>query len=99
MRLRHIFIALALVVSPLKGSVGDEPWDEDDFYTLLQVPQDANLAAIKRSYRRMSLEYHPDTAGESGKEMFQKLSRAYEILSDPNLRRVYDQEGMDGVEA
>jgi len=81
----------------LVAKAEEEPWDEDDYYTLLNIPQDATLAVIKRSYRRMSLEYHPDTAGEAGKEMFQKLSRAYEVLSDANLRRVYDQEGPDGV--
>ena len=46
----------------------------------------------------MSLEYHPDTVGAEGGEMFQKLLRAYEVLSDADLRRVYDQEGIDGVE-
>lgn len=76
----------------------DELWDDDDFYALLGVSQEANLAAIKRAYRKLSLEHHPDTAGSGGTETFQKLSRAYEILSNQNLRRVYDQEGLEGVE-
>ena len=95
--MRGFFICLFIFVGVAGGTTDDEPWDEDDFYTLLDVPQDATLAVIKRSYRRLSLKHHPDTAGESGKDMFQKLSRAYEVLSDQNLRRVYDQEGTDGV--
>lgn len=93
MRLLVLFCVSAAVICV------DEPWDDDDFYTLLGVEQDAALAVIKRAYRKLSLEHHPDSAGESGKEMFQKLSRAYEILSNSKLRRAYDQDGLDGVEA
>ena len=95
--MRNFALIVFVAFHAVKATSDDEPWDEDDYYTLLKVPQDATLAVIKRSYRRMSLEYHPDTAGEGGKEMFQKLSRAYEVLSDANMRRVYDQEGPDGV--
>ena len=98
-RMRLIFcVVFGVLLSGLRCE-DDEPWDEDDFYTLLGVSQDASLAVIKRAYRKMSLEFHPDSAGEAGKEMFQKLSRAYEILSNANLRRAYDHEGLEGVEA
>lgn len=80
------------------GTEDDEPWDDDDLYSLLGIKQDDSLPVIKRAYRRLSLEYHPDSAGEAGKDMFQKLSRAYEVLSDSNLRRAYDHEGLEGVE-
>ena len=95
--MRNFVLFLFVAIHVSNAQPDDEPWDEDDYYTLLKVPQDASLAVIKRAYRRMSLEYHPDTAGEAGKDMFQKLSRAYEVLSDANSRRVYDQEGPDGV--
>lgn len=74
----------------------DEPWDEEDYYSLLGLNSDANTAGIKRAYRRLSLEHHPDTSGAT--EMFQKISRAYQVLSDRDLRRVYDQRGAEGVE-
>lgn len=95
--MRRLLLSFLVILATVTRAEDDEQWDEDDYYTLLKVPQDASLAVIKRAYRRMSLEYHPDTAGEGGKDMFQKLSRAYEVLSDQNLRRVYDQEGPDGV--
>lgn len=78
----------------------DEPWDDGDFYTLLGVSPEARLSEIKRSYRRLSLEYHPDHAGGDQEKIkkFQDLARGYEVLSDDDLRRVYDREGLEGVE-
>lgn len=106
MRLLKCFFGTALLVSVVSGDFWgtedeeDEPWDEDDFYTLLKVSPDARLSEVKRSYRRLSLEYHPDTAGGDPAMIrkFQDLARAYEVLSDDDLRRVYDREGLEGVE-
>ena len=99
MRIVPCLLVLLAIGRPASASADDEPWDEDDFYTLMEISQEAPLAAVKKAYRRLSLRYHPDTAGTGGAEVFQKLLRAYEVLSDSKLRRVYDQEGAEGVEA
>lgn len=105
MRLVQLGFAAGILCQVVSGQFwssddDDEPWDEDDFYTLLKVSPEARLADIKKAYRRLSLEYHPDTNGgdQSTIKKFQELARAYEVLSDDDLRRVYDREGLEGVE-
>jgi len=58
-------------------------------YDILQVPKNASFEQIKKQYRKLSLEHHPDRNGDS--EMFKKVNEAYQQLSDENNRRVYDQ--------
>ena len=61
------------------------------YYETLKVPKDATPDAIKKQYRKMSLDLHPDRpTGNAAK--FKELNEAYEVLSDPNLREQYDQE-------
>ncbi|KAF4686656.1 DnaJ- protein scj1 [Perkinsus olseni] len=76
----------------------DEPFDDEaqDYYRILEVSPEATGAEIKRAYRRLSLKNHPDKGGDE--DLFQKISQAYEVLSDPNKRRVYDLDGVDGLE-
>jgi DnaJ-class molecular chaperone len=58
-------------------------------YETLQVPPDASPETIKKQYRKMSLESHPDRpTGNAAK--FKEINEAYEVLSDPNLREQYD---------
>lgn len=59
-----------------------------DFYNTLQVPKNATINEIKQSYKKLVLQYHPDKGGDI--EMFKKIQEAYETLSDPEQRRVYD---------
>jgi DnaJ-class molecular chaperone len=59
------------------------------FYDVLQVPQNASFDQIKKQYRKLSLEHHPDRGGDA--EIFKKINEAYETLSDENNRRGYDQ--------
>ncbi|KAK1289085.1 hypothetical protein QJS10_CPB18g01243 [Acorus calamus] len=72
-----------------------------NFYKVLSLDsKNACPDAIKRAYRSMALQYHPDVCGPSEKEkhtkMFIELQKAYETLSDPVLRRKYDCEiGLD----
>lgn len=73
---------------------------EEDFYDLLKVARDADTQAIKKGFRKMSLEYHPDKnpGDEEAAEKFTKINRAYEVLSDENKRQIYDTQGEDEVE-
>lgn len=94
----RLIVLLSICIVGLSKEEREELWDDEDFYALLGISQEADLATIKRAYRKLSLEHHPDTATSDEGDVFHKLSRAYEVLSDQNLRRVYDQEGLEGVE-
>lgn len=66
-----------------------------DLYRLLGVPRDADQDEIKRAYRRKARELHPDAGGDE--EAFKEVTRAYEVLSDPDLRARYDRYGEEGL--
>jgi curved DNA-binding protein CbpA len=63
-----------------------------DLYALLGVEKNADLAAIKKAYRKLALKHHPDRNGGSkeSEETFREITAAYSILSDEKLRRAYD---------
>lgn len=65
-----------------------------DYYAILGVSREANEDEIKRAFRRRARETHPDVAGHEGaEESFKDLNEAYEVLSDPEKRRMYDTYG------
>lgn len=71
-----------------------------DYYEVLSVTRTATDEEIKRSYRRLAMKYHPDRNHENKTEaevMFKECAEAYEVLSDPEKRRRYDQFGHAGV--
>ena len=69
-----------------------------DFYDLLGVGRDADADTLKRAYRRMARQYHPDINKDPGAEdRFKEIGRAYEVLSDPQTRARYDQFGEAGL--
>ncbi|HKW40107.1 MAG TPA: molecular chaperone DnaJ [Gemmatimonadales bacterium] len=72
-----------------------------DYYALLGVPRDADDAAIKKAYRRLAMQYHPDRVGPDEKavaeERFKEITEAYEVLRDPDKRAVYDRYGAAGL--
>ena len=69
-----------------------------DYYQTLGVARDASKDEIKRAYRRLARQYHPDVNQEPGaEEKFKEISRAYEVLSEPEIRQRYDQFGEAGV--
>ena len=65
-----------------------------DLYDTLGVSQDADADAIKKAYRKLARQYHPDVNPDpASKEKFGEVSRAYEVLSDPQKRAAYDRGG------
>jgi len=70
-----------------------------DFYKILELKKNAKAADIKKAYRRLTLQYHPDkNAGdEVAKQKFHDVAAAYEVLSDPDARRKYDRCGEECV--
>jgi molecular chaperone DnaJ len=73
--------------------------EKKDYYELLGLSKGASEQEIKRAYRKLSKQYHPDINQESGAEKkFKEISEAYEILSDPQKRAAYDQYGFAGTD-
>ncbi len=65
-----------------------------DYYASLGVERDATAEAIKKAYRKLARQYHPDVAKEEGaEERFKEISEAYQTLSDPEKRQAYDDLG------
>src|SRR5215212_10553832 len=64
-----------------------------DLYKVLGVGRNASEAEIKKAYRKLARQYHPDTnAGDaSAEERFKEISAAHDVLSDPDKRKAYDQ--------
>src|SRR6185312_1459398 len=61
-----------------------------DYYDVLGVAPDAGAAEIKRAYRQLARRYHPDISGDERGGAFLEVSRAYQVLRDPQRRRSYD---------
>lgn len=74
---------------------GGGPVDTTKLYETLEIEKDASAKDIKKAYFRLSKQHHPDKGGDEHK--FKEISAAYEILSDPQKRKAYDQHGLEGV--
>lgn len=74
------------------------PTGQRDYYEILGVPRGADAQEIKRAYRKLAMEFHPDrNAAPDAEEKFKELTRAYEVLSDDENRARYDRFGHAGV--
>jgi molecular chaperone DnaJ len=72
-----------------------------DYYEILGIDREADLAAVKRAYRRAAVKFHPDrNPGDPlAEENFKQAAEAYSVLSDPQKRQLYDQFGTAGFGA
>lgn len=69
-----------------------------DLYEVMGLARDASQEDVKRAFRKLAMEYHPDRNKEAdAEERFKEIAAAYEVLSDPEKRGAYDRYGMAGV--
>ena len=66
-----------------------------DYYDVLGIQKNADEKEIKRAYRKLAKKYHPDTnaGNKQAEERFQEITEAYNVLSDSEKRKLYDQYG------
>jgi DnaJ-class molecular chaperone len=71
-----------------------------DYYDVLGIDREATERQIKRAYRKLSLKYHPDKAGDDpdAAAKFEEVSKAYGVLSDPDKKYLYDTGGEEALE-
>ena len=69
---------------------------ESKFYDILDVSTDASEDVLKKNYRKLALKFHPDKNPDGG-EKFKDISMAYNTLSDPEKRKIYDLKGEKGL--
>ncbi len=71
---------------------------ERDYYSILGVPRTADDAEIKRAFRKLAQQWHPDVNSDAAAdERFKEINEAYQVLSDPQRRQAYDMFGSAGV--
>lgn len=73
---------------------------QETYYDILQIQKASSDADIKKAYRKLAIKWHPDKNPDKAEEAakrFQEIGEAYDVLSDPEKRAIYDQFGYDGL--
>lgn len=89
-------LALARILSLLSFVALCLAATQQDLYKILQLDKSCNDRDLKRAYRTLSKKYHPDKS-TGDEQKFLEVAEAYEALSDPTTRKIYDQYGHDGL--
>jgi len=73
--------------------------EDKDYFRILGVSRDASEEEIKKSYRKIAMQYHPDRnpGNKEAEDKFKLASEAYEVLRDPEKREIYDRYGIEGL--
>ncbi|RJE26256.1 DnaJ domain protein [Aspergillus sclerotialis] len=92
MRLLQLLFGILLLLLPLVFCA-------EDYYKILGLDKSASEKDIKKAYRTLSKKYHPDKnqGDESAREKFVNVAEAYDVLSTPTTRKIYDQYGHGGI--
>lgn len=93
---RMLFITLVLCF--LQFSLCADRSKSRDFYKILGVPRDASVSLIKKRYRQLSKELHPDSNPNASPQAFIDVRDAHEVLTDPKARQIYDRHGEAGLD-
>jgi len=74
--------------------------EDKDYYKILGVSRNSSEDEIKKSYRKIAMQFHPDRnpGSKEAEERFKIASEAYEVLRDPEKREIYDRYGIEGLE-
>lgn len=68
----------------------------EDLYDILKVPRGCSPDELKKSYKKLCIQHHPDKGGDENE--FKRVSEAYNVLKDPEKRKTYDQFGLEGLQ-
>ncbi|KAG5835476.1 hypothetical protein ANANG_G00244400 [Anguilla anguilla] len=87
----------------MAAALGEDEIENDDYYSLLNARREATQEELKASYRRLCMLYHPDKHRDpelkrQAEQLFNLVHQAYEVLSDPQSRAIYDIYGKKGLE-